>query len=110
MPARDRTDLDSLFDELRKRAEITLSLKPPESRVEREHRLAMEADEARHGRTKEVIVLIAVLLGVGIVLALCLWLAAGTNSSPEDKKWATAILASVVTLGMGYLVGKNQAP
>lgn len=109
MASPDQTDLKALFVELRKRAEITLSVKPPESKAEREHRHSLASADARFERTKDLIVLIAVLLGVGAVLVLCLWIAVGSASSPEDKKWATAILASVVTAGLGYLVGKGQA-
>jgi hypothetical protein len=114
MAAPDLKDLGALVSEFRKRAEITLSLKPPESKAEREHRHALTAAEARFERTKDLIVLVAVLLGVGVVLILCLWLAAGSNSSPEDKKWATAILASVVTSGLVILPGsarrRNSGP
>jgi hypothetical protein len=105
MPTENKVDFGQLISKQKNR----ITIEPAETPSERKHRLALEAAGARFERTKDVIVLIAVLLGVGLVLALCLWLAAGSNSSPEDKKWATAILASIVTLGMGYLVGKNQA-
>lgn len=50
----------------------------------------------------------ATLLGVGIIGYICLQIATDRTASADDKKWATAILTSTVTGGIGYLTGKAK--
>src|ERR1700716_625087 len=109
MAATDFKDFGTIFSAFRNRVEISVSVKPLESKAERDHRLIRESSQAGYERTRDLIILVAVLLGIATILGVCVWLAIGTTSSPEDKKWATAILASTVTLGMGYLVGKEKS-
>jgi hypothetical protein len=109
MPAPKKFDLmEKLASDPSNRLEGTFTFKPAETKAERDHQLATEAADGRHERRKDLIILIAVLLGLATILGLCLSLAISKESSAEDKKWATAVLASTVTLGMGYLVGKQK--
>jgi hypothetical protein len=109
MPPANKFDLNKLAEDPRKHVEVTVVVKPPESKAEREFRFAAESASAKYERTRDLIILVFVLVGITAILGVCGWLAVSPHSSPEDKKWATALMASIVTLGMGYLVGKQKA-
>jgi cation transport ATPase len=109
MPPAPKLDLNKLASDPSRKIEGTVSVKSPETEAEREHRLTHETEDARHERRKDLVVLIFVLIGITVILIVCVVLAISPSASPEDKKWSTAILASIVTLLMGYLVGKEKA-
>jgi hypothetical protein len=79
-----------------------------ESFEELQSRLRQQEAEAKHQRTKDWYAFLAGLISLAGVGGVCLWIAAGLHSSPDDKKWATGILTSIVTLWAGYLAGKSQ--
>lgn len=81
----------------------------PEPPEELQSRLRREEADARFERIKDLIGYLTALLGLAVVVGFSLWIAAGSRSSPDDKKWATAILTSIVTLWGGYVAGKSQA-
>jgi len=109
MSSARKVNLNDVLIDPTQSVEFTLIAKPRETDLERDHRLTRQTDDARHGRWKELFILIGVLAGIAIILAVCVFLVVSPNAPPEDKKWATAILASIVTGGMGYLVGKKEA-
>jgi hypothetical protein len=108
-PANKQFDLNKHASDPTKHVEFTLNVKPPETPLERKHRLAEEAHDTQHERKKDLLILYWVLIGVTIIMVVCVGLVFMPHTSPEDKKWATAVLASSVTLGMGYLLGKGKA-
>ena len=57
---------------------------------------------------KEAVLFLAALAGVGVVVLACFRIATNPNSSPDDKKWATSILASIVSGVVGYLIRGKQ--
>jgi hypothetical protein len=57
---------------------------------------------------KEAILFLAAIAGVGFIVVACFRIATNPGGSPEDKKWATSILASIVSGVVGYLIrGKS---
>jgi len=98
------------LNELAHRTEnlVELQVKSPEPTEELLSRLRREEEDARHERTKALIGYLAALVGLGTVCGFCLWIAIGSHSSADDKKWATAILTSIVSLWGGYVAGKSQ--
>lgn len=88
--------------------EVETHIRREEHAEERASRLRQREEDAKHARRKDLIVLVAILVGVAAVMGLCGWTAV-MGASPDDKKWATAVLTSMVTAGLGYLSGKGQA-
>lgn len=76
---------------------------PKESRAEQESRLRLKELAAEHDRRKEILILYATLVGLGVVILVCLVVAIASGS-PENQKWAMSIVSSVVAFGLGYLV------
>lgn len=58
-----------------------------------------------HQLWKEKVILVATLLGLGVIAGTCLVVAIRPGAS-EDKKWAMSIVASIVSVGVGYLGGR----
>ncbi len=71
-------------------------------------RLEREAADQALRRRKDVILFVAVTLGVIAVFLLCVGIVIRSSSSPDDKKWATSILTSIVSGAVGYLFGKSS--
>ncbi len=53
---------------------------------------------------------VVILAGVCGVAAVCMWIVVAGASSPDDKKWATATIGTIIGGGVGYLTGKGQRP
>jgi hypothetical protein len=79
-----------------------------ESIEELQSRFRQQEANAKHQRTKDWYAFLARWISLASVGVVSLWIAAGPHSSPDDKKWATGILTSIVTLWAGYLAGKSQ--
>jgi hypothetical protein len=52
---------------------------------------------------------LVVLIGLTVMTFTCLVIALLPGPS-EDKKWAMAVLASIVSAGVGYLGGRASKP
>ena len=85
---------------------VKLKIESPESPAEIRSRLQEQKAEAIHARSKDLLLFRVVLAGVVAVAGLCLWVALGPGHTPDDKKWSTSILTSMVSAGVGYLTGK----
>jgi hypothetical protein len=83
-------------------------IKTVEDPLELQHRLQQDALEGKWHRWKDGATFAAVLVGLGCIVWLCFGITRDPSSTPEDRKWAMAVLASIVTGGMGFLVGKNS--
>jgi hypothetical protein len=90
-----------------KQYEVAVS--PKQTQQELKSRLAREEAEAAHQRRKDFILFVAAVLGVAAVVVLCLVTIALPDRSPDDKKWATSILTSIVSSTVFYLFGKGKA-
>ncbi len=102
-----KVDLNELVQ--RPGHQVELQVKSRESPEELVSRLRGQEADARLDRIKALIGYVAALLGSAVVGGVCLWVAARSQSSADDKKWATPILASIITLWSGYAAGKSQA-
>jgi len=91
-----------------------------EDPLDKKHRLEQEAAEARHKRDQELAetrhkrwrstTLFAVtLVGLGFIFWLCVRTLSNPQASQDDKKWATALITSIVSGSVGYITGKAIA-
>lgn len=80
-----------------------------ESLQDTETRLRLKEDDERHKRWRSSILFAATLVGVIFVFGLCVRIIGDKGADVNDKKWATAIMTSIVTGGIGYLTGKAIA-
>ena len=99
------------LNELAQRQEnnIEVQVKSPEPPEELLSRLKRQEADAKHERIKALIGYVAALLGMFFVCGFCVWVAVSSRSSADDKKWATAMLTSIVSLWGGYVAGRTQA-
>jgi hypothetical protein len=77
-----------------------------EDPLEKEYRLKNENYDARHKRWRGTVLFVAVSIGLMTVFIYCFQIINNSNATVDDKKWATAIMTSIVTGGLGYATGK----
>jgi len=82
--------------------------KSHESPREIQARIEHEAAEAVHQRHKDLLITRAVLITVGVVTALCITVVLLPGIPSENAKWATTLLTTIVSAGLGYMTGKNS--
>ena len=75
---------------------------------ERESRLRREKADIEHRRNKEILILWAILITVGVVSVFCLWIVFIPGHPAENVQWATTLLTMIVSGGLGYTTGKNS--
>lgn len=78
-----------------------------ENSQEREYRLLESRYDSQHRRWRTTILFIFVLIAISIVLYYCLQILINPEASNDDKKWATAISASIVSGGVGFITGSK---
>ncbi len=81
----------------------TLSSEDP---LDKEYRLKREADEAQHKRWRSTVLFGFTLIGLSFVFLLCFEILSNPNASADDKRWAMALMASIVSGSVGFLAGK----
>lgn len=74
-----------------------------------ESRIKREESEATHKRWRSTILFVATLIGLGYIFYLCAQILNNPNATADDKKWATAITASIVSGSVGFVTGKAIA-
>jgi len=79
-----------------------------ETAEEIEARIRRDEKDSDHEQKKELIILWAVVLVVGLVSAVCVVVVFLPHSSPDSVKWATTLLTTVVAGGVGYMTGKGS--
>jgi hypothetical protein len=79
-----------------------------EDPLELRHRLGIEKWDAWFRRGERALGVITVLTGVGLIVWLCYGVASNPKASADDKRWSTSILASIVSLGAGYLAPRPK--
>ena len=94
---------DSLA-ELAKRYDVKSRDHPAEIKA----RLRREEDEAAHQRKRDLIILYAVLIAVGIVSVICMIVIFVHGLGSDDEKWATTVLTMIVSAGLGYMTGRGS--
>jgi hypothetical protein len=82
-------------------------LKGIETREELKARLVRESHEHLHRVWRNSILFGIVSGGVTIVALASLWIAVRpVGQSPDNQRWATTLLTTIVSAGVGYLTGK----
>ena len=71
-------------------------------------RLHRERADAEHERHKEMMLLWAVLMTVGVVSVVCVVIIAVSGAPVDNAKWATTVLTTIVSAGVGYMTGKSS--
>ena len=71
-------------------------------------KLRQEEADASYQRRKDLMLFLFAVLGVASVAGLCAFVVVRQASTPDDKKWATTVLFSIVTAAVGFLAGKNS--
>jgi hypothetical protein len=74
----------------------------------RDARLRREQVDADHERRKELVILWAVLITVGVVSVVCIIMIALSGAPVDNAKWATTVLTTIVSAGVGYMTGKSS--
>lgn len=87
--------------------DLEFSAKTKEKPDERKHRLQMERWKTMLDLTRHSILYIAALVLACIVGAVCVNIVLNAAATPDDRKWATAILTSITTALVGFLVGQG---
>jgi hypothetical protein len=83
-------------------------IKPTEHAEDRASRIKRQEADATFRRIKELVFFaVCLLLVVGIFLVAAK-LVSDPKASPDDKKWATAVLSSIVTSTIAFLAGKSS--
>jgi hypothetical protein len=85
--------------------EVDFRVNSREVPEERDHRLRIMDEDARHARWRiSAVYTIAILAVLGVTI-VCTIIVLNPDSSPEDKAWARPILAATVTGLLGFVVG-----
>ncbi len=71
-------------------------------------RIRREDDEARHQRKKELMILWAIVVVVGLVSFVCVVIMFLNYSSADSVKLATTLLTTIIAGGVGYMTGKGS--
>lgn len=87
---------------------LEFSIESREHPEVRDSRLHREEADAEHQRNKEVLILWAILIAVGVVSVICLWIVLIPGYPAENVKWATTLLTMIVSGGLGYMTGRNS--
>ncbi len=77
-----------------------------EDPIDKKHRLQQEAYDACHKRWRTNFIIFIAVVGLGFVFFLCFQTLNDPTLSPNDKKWATVFVSSIVTGSIGFLTGK----
>ena len=97
--------VDNLFD-LAQGSDWKVSL-TNENPQDRNYRLQQDSYNAQHRRWRTTILFIFVLIGVSLMLYFCIQILLNPQATTDDKKWATAIAASIVSGGVGFITGSK---
>ena len=75
---------------------------------EMDARLHRERADAEHERRKDMVILWAVLMTVGVVSIVCVVIISASGTSVDNAKWATTVLTTIVSAGVGSMTGKSS--
>ena len=95
------------FNELVRQAghSIDFQVKTPETPEEIQSRLRRDEAADRHERLMSIILVASIL----VVTSFCLWVISRERSTTDGRKWATGLVTSIVSAGLGYVTGKAVA-
>ena len=83
---------------------VNLSNENPQ---DRDYRLQQNSFDSQHRRWRTTVLFIFVLIGIGLVLFGCFQVLLNPEAGADDKRWATAITASIVSGGVGFITGSK---
>lgn len=75
----------------------------------KKHRLEQESADAKHRRWRSTILFVVTLIGISSVFLIGTQILNNPQATVDDKKWATALVTSIVSGGVGYITGKAIA-
>jgi hypothetical protein len=98
----------SLIDLAKLPKGTSFTLTTHETRPELESRLRREEADAEHQRKKDLMIVRGVMIAVGLVCVACVAVVLIPGVPPENAKWATTLLTTIVSAGLGYATGKSS--
>ncbi len=101
---KDQLDLN----EIAQRQDFALSIALREDPTERDSRLRREEAKAALERHKELMLYATTFAVVVAAFGMCSYIVLVATYGGETDKWATALLASIVTGLVGYATGKSS--
>lgn len=102
--ANKNLDLNELANRADHQLSISLNTDDP---LKRESDIRLREAEARHLRTKELLLHGLTSLILVIVVLLCVWLISQKSLSSDEGKLALGLLTTVVSALLGYITGKS---
>lgn len=87
--------------------DLDVTAKPKETPADAKHRRQLERWKTMLELTRHSILYIAALVLACIVGAVCVNIVLNAAATADDRKWATAILTSITTALVGFLVGQG---
>lgn len=100
----DKTTVN--ISEIAKESDVNLTIKNMEKPEDANARRALEADNAKHQRRIQMMIVYFSMAITATIFVGCVYTFA--QGSADDKKWAAGILSSICSGLIGYLVGQNQ--
>ena len=97
-------DLNELANRADHQLSITLNSDDP---LKRESDIRLKEAEAKHQRTKELILHALTSVIMLIVVLLCVWLVTQKTLSTDEGKLALGLLTTIVSALLGYITGKS---
>lgn len=55
-----------------------------------------------------MVILWAVLMTVGVVSVVCIIMIVVSGAPVDNAKWATTVLTTIISAGVGYMTGKGS--
>lgn len=103
--ANKNLDLNEIANRADHQLSVTLNTDDP---LKRESEIRLKEAEAKHIRTKELILHGLTSLVILSVVALCIWLVASKSLSTDEGKLALGLLTTIVSALLGYITGKSS--
>lgn len=102
--ANKNLDLNELANRADHQLSITLNSDDP---LKRESDIRLKEADAKHLRTKELLLHGLTSLILVIVVLLCVWLVTQKSLSSDEGKLALGLLTTIVSALLGYITGKS---
>lgn len=95
------------LNEVIQTSRYTLEASSPEYPEERNNRLRIEAEDARHVRWRVTGVYALCIISLIAITIIAAYVTLNSSSSPQAKSWAQSLLAAMVTGPLGFVIGSK---
>jgi hypothetical protein len=102
--ANNNLDLNELANRVDHQLSISLNTDDP---LKRESEIRLKEADAKHLRTKELLLHGLTSAIITIVVLLCAWIVIQKSLSTDEGKLALGLLTTIVSALLGYITGKS---